>query len=174
MSDLSDKNDLDCVNSLFENIMNDTISQMKFVEDFYKSSPQFSDFINNPTISLEEKYGLLDHAFHNDVSKRVLDLLKSLVEDKSFQRIFNISKEFSEVYSSYSRVLKVTVISSKELTQNQYDKIAEKISKETAANVKIVKSFDKSLIGGVIIEYDGKRLDGSIKAKLDKLNSIVD
>lgn len=174
LNDFGMKIDITSGNSLYEEIMNDTLHQLKLAEDFYKSSHDFYNFINNPTVSLEEKLGLVDNAFLGKVSANVLKMLKTLVKKGEFHRISDIKQEFGVVYERHSRVIKVTVISSKELTQSQYNKIATKISEATDSKVRIVKTIDKTLIGGVIIEYDGKRLDGSLKAKLDKLHSIAD
>ena len=70
-------------------------------------------------------------------------------------------------------LVSANVESARELTATLEKQISQFIKKETnAKEVEIIKTVDKSLVGGVVISTTDAELDNSIRTKLQKLRSI--
>ena len=67
--------------------------------------------------------------------------------------------------------VKAELISSKELSNDQIDKIKNDLSKNFSSKIKLDYKFDKSLIGGLIIQVGSIMVDTSIKNKLQQIEN---
>ena len=83
----------------------------------------------------------------------------------AMKELFNLMKLAAE------NTINVQVTTAYKLEEKEKSNIAQLIGKLTDKKADIIEEVDASLIGGVIIEWDGKTMDHSIKGKLDKLRT---
>ena len=55
------------------------------------------------------------------------------------------------------------------MTGQQIEKLSARLSALSGKNVLLQNKVDASLIGGVLLQYDGHELDGSVREQLDSL-----
>jgi F-type H+-transporting ATPase subunit delta len=60
-----------------------------------------------------------------------------------------------------------------ELSDAQLEALKIKLSEISGKVVDIVAEVDPALLGGVLVEMDGKQYDGSIRAKLHKVKEVI-
>ena len=65
--------------------------------------------------------------------------------------------------------LKAKLLSSKELSKAELEKIRNELSKDFKSPIKIDYKYDPDLIGGLIIQVGSVMVDTSIKTKLKQL-----
>lgn len=131
------------------------------------------EVLKNPIVKHNEKMSLLFSIFDsqeelNTEQKNFLSLL--LINDRAnflpvIQEIFMQMKQLIE------NTIDINVTTAYKLDSDEEFKIAEKLGKMTGRKANIIQQLDTSLIGGLIIEWDGKTLDCSIKGKLEKLRA---
>ena len=92
------------------------------------------------------------------MKKEEFFLLKKIIE--SFLRLCSLKR--GEV--------KASLISSKELSQNELDKISEDLSKFMGSTIKFDYKVDEELIGGLKLQLGSFMIDTSIKNKLKNMN----
>jgi len=61
--------------------------------------------------------------------------------------------------------------SAKELTQDEISKITEELSNNFNSKIKLDYSYDKNLIGGLIVQVGSTMIDTSIKSKLQQIEN---
>ena len=66
-----------------------------------------------------------------------------------------------------------TVTSALELTDDERAKLISKLEKMCGTKVQIEEKTDPSLIGGIVIEVDGKVIDGSIRNRLSDVKDVI-
>ena len=59
------------------------------------------------------------------------------------------------------------------LTAGQSEKLSEKLSKLTGKSIELVNQVDPACMGGVRLDYDGKRVDDTVSNRLSKLGSLL-
>ena len=69
--------------------------------------------------------------------------------------------------------LTAEVISAKELTTGQLDKLAKSLKFNFSKDIKINASVDESLIGGMIIKVGSRMIDSTIQTKLNSLQNVM-
>ena len=87
------------------------------------------------------------------------------------RRIFFIQKIFDSFLKLCSKKrgeVKASLISSKELSQPDLDKITKDLSNVMGSTIKFDYRVDKGLIGGLKIQLASFMIDTSIKNKLNK------
>ena len=160
--------------ALFE-ISNETKELEKIEDDVKKflnllnSSVDIKNFIKDPTISVE-----VQNEFTNLLAEQI-GFLKNL---KNFmlllvmkRRIFFIKKIFENFLKLCSKKrgeLKASLISSRELSQKDIEKISNELSKIIGQTLKLNYEIDKELIGGMKLQLGSFMIDTSIKNKLKK------
>ena len=67
------------------------------------------------------------------------------------------------------------LLSSKDLSESEINKIKEELSKNFTSNINLSYKFDPSLIGGLVIQIGSIMIDTSIKSKLQQIeNKMVE
>ena len=64
-------------------------------------------------------------------------------------------------------------VPSAELTDAEKDKLRSTLEKKSGHSVNIEYKTDKKLIGGLIVEMDGNRMDGSLKHRLKEIKEVL-
>ena len=80
-----------------------------------------------------------------------------------------IEKTFRSLYNDKFKLAEITVTTSAPLSDSLRAKIAEKMSEVIGKKVTLREKVDERLIGGVVIDYESRRYDGSVKSRLDAL-----
>jgi len=143
---------------------------MNGMKTLLSDSSDFKEMILNPTVTIEEK---------NKVIIRIVDqysfcqtLKKFLIFLTSKNRLFFLNQiidSFSVLVSSNKGELKAKLLSSKELSKTELEKIRNELSKDFQSPIKIDYKHDPDLIAGLIIQIGSVMIDTSIKTKLKQL-----
>ena len=145
------------------------LSQLKAVGKAIAETPDFIKFMNTPTVTREEKLGLVDKAFAGLKQSHVYNFLRLLSVKGRMGHFPRILSTFNEMYNERFDIAEIIVTSSMPLTDSLKSKIVGKMASITGKTVSIVEKVDKSIIGGVVVDYGNTRLDGSVKTRLAEL-----
>ena len=85
--------------------------------------------------------------------------------------LFEIIKEYKELYNSALGIVEGIVFSTTILSDNQIKGIETAVSKKEGKKVLLTSKIDESLIGGIKVVIADHVYDGSIKNKIASLQS---
>ena len=94
-----------------------------------------------------------------------------MISKRRFFFVQLILKDFVNTCSKKRGEVKAELISSKELSNDQIDKIKNDLSQNFNSKIKLDYKFDTSLIGGLIIQVGSIMVDTSIKNKLQQIEN---
>ena len=141
-------------------------SQLQVIEDnlrmfleLYKKNADFKSFIQNPTKQINEQSLVLNKIC--EIKKRRIFFLEKIIE--SFLKLVSIEK----------KELTASIVSSKELSQEEILKLNKELSSVLKYSINLDYSVDESLIGGFKIQIGSLMIDSSIKNKLKKYEKIM-
>ncbi len=154
-----------------ENSSLDLVGQeMNSLYKLLSESVDFKEMILNPMVQKEDKqniiYQIADKNKFSEITKKFL----GFVSIKN--RLFFLEKiivSFLNLISTSKGELKARLISSKELSVDEKEKIQEELSKDFKSTLNVDYKYDPNLIGGLIIQIGSVMVDASIKTKLKKL-----
>ena len=60
-----------------------------------------------------------------------------------------------------------------ELTEGEKAKLIEKLSQKLGRTIHLECAVDPSLLGGLVVNVDGKVIDGSLRSKLQEIKEVM-
>ena len=147
--------------------------QLRLLQDSFRQEPDFIRLLSAPNLTKAERCQILDDCFRGKVEAYLLNFLKILTEKGYMKHFSDCFKTFEDEYNRDNGILPVTAITAIALSEEQAAKLADKLSRATAKQVKLHNLVDPSVLGGVRLDYDGKRLDDTDSHRLEAIGAML-
>ena len=147
---------------------------MNGIKALLNESSDFKEMILNPTVTKEEKNAVIIKMVAQYNFCQSLKKFLSFLTIKN--RLFFLNKiidSFLNLVSSSKGELKAKLLSSKELSKAELEKIRNELSKDFQSPIRIDYKYDPDLIGGLVIQVGSVMVDTSIKTKLRQLQKSM-
>ena len=154
--------------------LNKVADGMNGLKTLLSESSDFKEMILNPTVTKEEKNKVIIEMVNQYNFCQTLKKFLSFLTSKN--RLFFLNQiidSFLDFVSSNKGELKAKLLSSKELSKTELEKICSELSKDFQSPIKIDYKHDPDLIGGLIIQVGSVMVDASIKSKLRQLQKSM-
>ena len=138
-----------------------------------RENPEYCAILNSPTLSKDEKRGMIDAAF-GSLCENLRNLMKLLADKRMAHLYTSALSGFAAEYDVYMGILRVDAVTVSPLTEEQSARLCQKLEAKTGKKVVINNIIDASILGGIKLRYDGIQLDGSIKTRLDTIAKSLD
>ncbi len=95
-----------------------------------------------------------------------------LVNNQDATKESKIIEKFNDIWNQENNITEVRVITSVNVDKDILEALNSYISQKTQANkVKIKNQLNKDMLGGVIIRYEDKIIDDSLKSRVKQLKN---
>ena len=149
-------------------------SDIKNFQSLIKSSLEIKNFLKDPTKSINHQNDVLTFLSNElKFSKNLKNFFFLLIEKRRIFFIEKISESFLKLCSRKRGEIKASLISSKELSNLELDKISKDLSSSMGSTIKFDYKLDKDLIGGLKLQLGSVMIDTSIKNKLKKYEQTL-
>ncbi len=169
----------------YATVLHDFAADKQHLDDAYydavtvrlalEQSPDAIKFLESPLRKPSEKKAFIKAALENCVTPLTLQFLTFLVEKERIGYVSSILLVFQTLYKKEKNIRTAKVTTATELSDEQkkrfVDLIALKLKNAgiSADNVDASFKTDPRIIGGLILEVDGKQIDSSVASKLAAL-----
>ncbi len=144
--------------------------EMKSFQQLLRENSDFKEMILSPTISKVDKknviFSIIDKNNFSPIVKKFLGFIA--IKNRLFY-LNTIINSFINLVSRNKGELKGKLISSKELSQVEKNKIEDDLSKNFKSKLNLEYIFNPDLIAGLIIQVGSVMIDTSVKTKLKKI-----
>ena len=148
-------------------------SALETIEAMLLETPEYINFLASPSIPLSERINAIENAFSDKVPEHLLSYLELLCEKGRIACLLQSIKEYKALLDASEHVSNATVTSAVELTVEEKDKLKAKLERINGGLVNINYLIDESLLGGIIVEIDGKIIDGSLRHRLREVKEVI-
>jgi len=149
------------------------LQQLAALEESFRAEPDFLRLLDTPNLSKEQRCRILDDSFRGKVDPYVLNFMKLLTE-KGYIRLFaDCCHAYREQYNEDNGILPVCAVTAVPMDKTQTAKLTAKLTKITGKTVELTNRIDPACLGGVRLDYDGKRVDGTVQSRLDAIRSLL-
>jgi len=149
------------------------LEQLRVLNEAFAQEPDYLRLLSAHNITKQERCQVLDRCFAGKVHPYVLNFMKLLTE-KGYARHFDdCCKAFVAQYNEDNGILSIRAVSAVALTQAQTEKLTGKLESITGKKVQLLSRVDPSCLGGIRLDYDGKRLDGTVQHRLDQIGAML-
>ena len=149
------------------------LEQLKVLDNCFAAEPDFVRLLGAPNLPKAERCQILDTSFRGKVQPYVLNFLKILTE-KGYARYFcDCVAAYRELYNRDNGILPVTAVTAVPLTDAQKARLADKLAAITGKQIDLTNKLDPHVLGGVRLDYDGKRVDDTVAHRMDAVRNML-
>ncbi len=150
-----------------EQISGDVLAELTQLDESFQQEPDFLRLLSAPNVPVQERCDILDTCFRGNVHPYVLNFLKILTEKSVIKTFPQCVKAYRACYHQDHNILPVTAVTAVPLSGQQVQRLSEKLSTLTGKTAQLTNRVDPACLGGVLLDYDGKRVDGSVATRLE-------
>ncbi len=143
------------------------------IETAFADTPEYLTFLASPSIPLSERISSVEVAFADKIPEHLLSYLELLCEKGRVSCFLESAKEYRALLDASERISNATVTSAVQLTQAEKEKLKAKLEKMNNGVVNIDYLIDETLLGGFIVEINGKIMDGSLRHRLREVKEVM-
>ena len=147
--------------------------QLKVLQLSFCQEPDFLRLLASPTLTKAERCQILDDSFRGKVHPYLLNFMKILTEKNYVRHFGDCCDAFAARYREDNGILSVTAVTAVALSPAQAEKLTEKLSRTTGKKIELHNRIDPSCLGGVRLDYDGKRLDDTVSHRLNTIRDLL-
>ncbi len=146
---------------------------LKLAVSVFDENPDYVEFLACYGIPAAERTQALEAALGDRLPEYVCSLLQLMCERGHITDVFDCAAEYETLYLEAQRLSTVKVTSAVPLTPAQRDKLEQALVRVCRRHVRPSYEVDAAVIGGVVIEVDGKVYDGSVRHKLQEVKEVI-
>jgi F-type H+-transporting ATPase subunit delta len=132
------------------------------------SDPSVAAVLTNPTIPLDRRMELVSSAPH-ELDPEATNLARLLIESNRVKQIGGVAEEFEVLADAAAGRVRATVTTAVDLDRAERDKVADQLSRRLGKEVRMTVVVDKSILGGLKLQYGDHLIDASVATKLQQL-----
>lgn len=156
-----------------EGLAEDIRQELTVLNQSFRESPDFLRLLSNLSLSKEERVGILDETLKGRVHPYVLNFLRILTERGGVSAFRECFDAFEDCYNREHQVVEACVTTARTLTEGQREKLKEKIRQMTGKTPVLLEKTDPAVLGGVVLEMEGKRYDNTVKSRLEGIRQAM-
>lgn len=156
-----------------KNLKEEYASALEEINIAFEENPEYPIFLASLSIPLSEKLNAIEEVFSEKVPTDVVSYVQLLCEKGRIKFFGDSVKEYRKLFDESKRVSKAKVISATELLENEKEALKKKLEKVNNTSVEMEYFVDESLIGGVVVEIDGRIMDGSLRSRLHDIKEVI-
>lgn len=134
------------------------------------ADPQAQALLAHPRLSAADAVALLAVDGADEVFTRFLSLL---ADNRRLPLLAEIAGLFEQQRADAERVVKARITSATVLPAAELDSITAALKKRFGREVEVETAVDEALIGGAVIDAGDVVIDGSLKGKLQRLQTAL-
>ena len=146
---------------------------LETVKSAFASSPEYALLLSSPSISQGERLGAIEKTFSDVVPPYVLSFLQLMCEKGRLCFLDTAIDEFFALLDASKRVSNAKVTSAVALTDAEKQKLTSRLEALCKGEVNTEYFIDENLLGGLVVELDGKIMDGSLRQRLREIKEVI-
>ncbi len=146
---------------------------LETVAAVFRETPEYIDFLASPSIPKTQRVAAIEQAFADSIPEHVVSFVQILCEKGHIRSLEGCISEYKKLLDASQQISKATVVSAIPLTVREKERLKQKLEKMSGHSVVLECSADQSLMGGMVIEMDGKVIDGSLHHRLQEVKDVM-
>ncbi|MGM9646957.1 MAG: ATP synthase F1 subunit delta [Eubacteriales bacterium] len=143
------------------------------IKSAFSENPEYVEFLTSPSIPLSERLAAIRQVFGEALPEQVLSFLQLMCEKGRMNCFSQAAEEYEALLSASEHVSNAKITSAVELTAVEKQKLTAKLEAVCKGKIKAEYFIDKNLLGGLIVEMDGKIMDGSLRHRLREVKEVM-
>ena len=156
-----------------EQLSSQLLEQLQMAVALFRENPEYAKLLSTPSLPKVERCGILDESFRGRVHPYLLNFMKILVENGTIRQLAGCEEAYRSRYNADNGILEITAITAVELSADLAQRLQSRLEELTGKTIRMTNRVDTDVMGGVRLEMAGKRFDGTIRNRLDEIQSCL-
>ena len=144
-------------------------SEVDLLVSSVNGSADLQQLLQSQDIKKNEKKNVIEKVLQKRVSQVFLNFVMLLL-DKNREALFlTIAREFHSMYERHNKRTRAAAITAEPLDVKSTKALKQFLDKTFDSDVQIENRLDPSILGGLIVNVEGKVFDGSVQSQLRRL-----
>ena len=143
-------------------------TDLETVSTLLTQEPSFQAFLASPYFAEQTKRDLIRRALADRLHGITLNFLFVAIDHNRGRLLPEIIDRYKQLYRVRCGYRTVTAVVAKALREDQRTRLSQDLAEAMHAKVDLEVRVDPSILGGVILRYDDKMLDNSIRGRLNR------
>ncbi len=153
-----------------QNQLDVVFSDMKLILGFCKTNPDFVSLLRSPIIKPTTKGKIIESITKGRVSQVTAGFIRLLVVKTREIYLPEIAAAFIDQYNALNNIHKVKITTAVQMNETLKSAILSKAKQNIpGGDIELETAVNEELIGGFILETEGKLLDKSILSNLNEI-----
>ena len=133
------------------------------------SDERIEKLLTNPRVSPNDLVGLIADAAGGALDEHRRNFLLTLAHNRRLGLLPEITAQFEVLRAEVENVADVKIVSAVRLSEWQQQRLSGALKKRLKRDVRMHCEVDPSLVGGAIVRAGDFVIDGSLRARLERL-----
>lgn len=156
-----------------EGLALDVLQEMRCLKEEFHRNPDFIRLLGNMSMPKQERVQIVHQALNGQIHGYLLNFIKILVERGAMHSFADCLEAYSECYNREHQVAEAEVTTARPLDDAQRARLMARLKEMTGKEVVLREKIDSSVLGGVLLQMDGKRYDNTVKHRLDAIRQTM-
>ncbi|MBP5209859.1 MAG: ATP synthase F1 subunit delta [Clostridia bacterium] len=145
------------------------LSNVRELEHAIRENPGYLRMLDTPAMTKEERKRLFEEAWSGQIHSYVVRFVCVLIDRGRASILPDAIRTYQELYLGAHGVRVARVESAAPLSDAQKEALRLRLEQLTRGRVELRYRVVPALIGGMRVEIDGRRFEGTARAKLDEM-----
>jgi len=149
------------------------LDELKELVEFLDRSPKVEHFLSSLMVDEEGRARVLDDLFKSQASPLLLDSLQVINRKGRLGQLRAIVESYRAALRDLRGWVDVKVRTAVPLDDAQRSRLQDAIAASTGRKPALIERVDSGLIGGLVVEVEGKKFDASVASRLKDLSEAL-
>ena len=149
------------------------LDELKVLDESFHQEPGFVKLLCSHSVSKQERCQVLDDSFRGKVNQYLVNFLKILTKKGYMHHFTHCCEAYTRHYNEDHNILSVRAVTAVPLTDKQAQALTQKLTRMTGKTILLDNRVDATCLGGVRLDYDGRRLDDTICHRMESIRELL-
>jgi len=159
--------------SITANKENKIFEEVNYIKNVFNENTELYNIFISKFITPTKKIKLIEKIFKGKIDEIIVNFLIILIKNKKELFLLPIISSYIDLYYKKNNFLEVKVITSQLVSDEFYNNLKIKLERVLKKNILLKKEINEKIIGGLIIQFNGKEYDYSIKRHFEKIKDKI-
>jgi F-type H+-transporting ATPase subunit delta len=141
---------------------------------FLDTHPELEDFLGSPLIEGDERAPAMERIFRGRASDLLVDSLQVINRKGRLHLLRAVAEAYRLAYREMRGLVDVTVRTAVPLSEPQRARLTEVAARFTGRKPSLIERVDPSILGGLVVETSGQKIDTSVATRLRELSAALE
>lgn len=137
-------------------------------------NPELEQLLSSPLVEVEDRAAVLEKLFRSRASDLLVDSLQVVNRKGRLGVLRAIAEGYRVEHRDLRGIADASVRTAVPLTDAQRGQVREAVARFTGKQAHLFEKVDPAILGGIVIEVDGRKIDGSVASRLRELGQALE